>query len=414
VGHWRAHLPVLLSSGYLVHLVINNTYDRSVDYPTKHIPAFEYAITQFKVHWTYLRLVLLPVNQNLDYDYPVSKTLFELPTLLSFAGYIGLWTGGILIARKSPLAAFSVLWFLVALLPASFGVILPRGLKLDDVIFEHRLYLAMAGLMALPGMAAPALCARLHRPLMRAVAVAAFAVLVLSLSAASFARNSLWWSNKSIWEDAVSKSPGKARAHFNLGVAYGVEAEKAIEQYRIAMHLDPSNPKSYVHLARLYRSMGRTVEALDHYKIALGLDPDNPEALRGLGILYASQGAVEQAINQYRLAISRNPNDAIAHANLGIAYKKANQDKLAAEHLSRARSLNPGIAEAFLDHGKMYLSMGFQVEMAIEQFEKALAVDPDLAEAHNYLGAIYRAGGEARKAREHLDAARRLGEKQGH
>ncbi|MDH3327712.1 MAG: hypothetical protein OEM01_00585 [Desulfobulbaceae bacterium] len=37
----------------------------------------DYLLTQFRVIVTYLRLLILPVNQNLDYDYPVFRSLFD-------------------------------------------------------------------------------------------------------------------------------------------------------------------------------------------------------------------------------------------------------------------------------------------------------------------------------------------------
>ena len=43
-----------------------------------------YLLTQFRVMVTYIRLVFLPFNQNLDYDYPIFKSIFELPVLISF------------------------------------------------------------------------------------------------------------------------------------------------------------------------------------------------------------------------------------------------------------------------------------------------------------------------------------------
>ncbi|OGR00398.1 MAG: hypothetical protein A2505_08390 [Deltaproteobacteria bacterium RIFOXYD12_FULL_55_16] len=43
-----------------------------------------YLFTQLRVIVTYLRLLILPVNQNLDYDYPVYTTFFTPPVFLSF------------------------------------------------------------------------------------------------------------------------------------------------------------------------------------------------------------------------------------------------------------------------------------------------------------------------------------------
>lgn len=42
-----------------------------------------YLFTQFSVVLKYIQLLLLPINQNVDYDFPISNSLFDPRTLLS-------------------------------------------------------------------------------------------------------------------------------------------------------------------------------------------------------------------------------------------------------------------------------------------------------------------------------------------
>jgi len=48
------------------------------------ITPFNYFFTQFSVILKYIQLLFLPLNQHLDYDFPISNTFFEIRTLLSF------------------------------------------------------------------------------------------------------------------------------------------------------------------------------------------------------------------------------------------------------------------------------------------------------------------------------------------
>ena len=48
------------------------------------ISSIHYLFTQFRVMITYMRLVILPIKQNLDYDYPVYKSFFEYHVFSSF------------------------------------------------------------------------------------------------------------------------------------------------------------------------------------------------------------------------------------------------------------------------------------------------------------------------------------------
>ncbi len=100
-----------------------------------------YQLTSFNVLWTYVRLLILPIHQNLDYDYPIAKTLFEFPTILSFLGIVAVVAASLWLYRKKNmrLIPFGAAWFYITLSPVqSFVPIL-------DVIFEHRLYLPSIG-----------------------------------------------------------------------------------------------------------------------------------------------------------------------------------------------------------------------------------------------------------------------------
>lgn len=100
-----------------------------------------YLYTSFNVIWTYLRLLVLPINQNLDYDYAIAKTLFEFPTLLSFLGHViivvlAFW---LYLRKKWTIIPFGVAWFYIGLSPTQSFV------PVVDVIFEHRVYMPSIG-----------------------------------------------------------------------------------------------------------------------------------------------------------------------------------------------------------------------------------------------------------------------------
>lgn len=105
------------------------------------ITPWTYLLTSLNVMWTYIRLLFLPINQNLDYDYPVAKTLFELPTILSFVGHLAVVIASFLLYRKKGwrLIPFGLAWFYIGLSPVQSVV------PVVDVIFEHRAYMPSIG-----------------------------------------------------------------------------------------------------------------------------------------------------------------------------------------------------------------------------------------------------------------------------
>ncbi len=108
---------------------------------TSGITAKTYWLTSLNVIWTYIRLLFLPIKQNLDYDYPIARTLFEFPTLLSFAGHIAVMSAAFWLYKKKGwlLVPFGAAWFYIGLSPVQSFV------PIIDVIFEHRAYMPSIG-----------------------------------------------------------------------------------------------------------------------------------------------------------------------------------------------------------------------------------------------------------------------------
>ena len=146
---------------------------------TSAIPRMDYLFTQFSVVGTYLRLLFLPVNQNLDYDYPIYNTFLNPNVFLPFLLLLSIFGLGVYLFYCSKLknndtgykiqdtgyttqnknlylescimnhesvyllrlTAFGIFWFFITLSVES--TVLP----LEDVIFEHRLYLPSIGII---------------------------------------------------------------------------------------------------------------------------------------------------------------------------------------------------------------------------------------------------------------------------
>ncbi len=149
LSRWKAYVLIILSWGVIartLNLVAGSGTGASVGFNISNssgIPlnAWTYLLTSFNVIWTYIRLLILPINQNLDYEYPIAQTLFAFPTLLSFIGHIAVVGAAFWLYRKKGwlLAPFGAAWFYITLSPVQSFV------PVMDVIFEHRLYLPSIG-----------------------------------------------------------------------------------------------------------------------------------------------------------------------------------------------------------------------------------------------------------------------------
>ena len=247
---------------------------------------WEYLCTQFSVIVTYLRLLVLPVNQNLDYDYPVNHSLFEPRTFLPLILLMALLAAAVMLWRagSSPesrvtghesrllrLAAFGIFWFFLTLLVESSIV------PIHDVIFEHRLYLPSVGfLLALTALVMAGsgnLKGRI--PVAEKLAVAALIIAAGLLATATYSRNRIWRDPITLWQDVKAKSPNKVRPYNILGTYYAEQGRvaDAIREFEMSVRLKPTDVAILDLLAQSYLLADRQKDAEAVQKSLERVDP---------------------------------------------------------------------------------------------------------------------------------------------
>ncbi len=111
----------------------------------------------------------------------------------------------------------------------------------------------------------------------------AVALIVVLLAVAAFRRNFVWDTKLSLWSDAAEKSPRKSRPHNNLGNCNMLLARpfEAIEEYKIAITLDPKNIEAYYNLGLNFENVGILNQAVYYYGIfCKSAPPGYPEQTR--------------------------------------------------------------------------------------------------------------------------------------
>ena len=186
-----------------------------------------------------LILFFTPWNQNFDHDLSVFHSLTQWPLPLDILLLSTTAGAGLFSWRRFPLVAFGIGWFFVQLLPTS---LIPR----NDLLSERNLYLASIGvvlvLVFLGSQFTRWLITAFQHPRLLPVAAGTIALaLICCLCVFTYQRNALYLDPVLLWSDTVEKSPQKARPHNNLGHAYLLrdDWERAIEEFRIAVQLDP-------------------------------------------------------------------------------------------------------------------------------------------------------------------------------
>ncbi len=282
---------------------------------------WEYLITEFRVIVTYIRLLFLPVGQNLDYDYPQYHSLFEPQVAFSFLCLLGLFVLAIVLLRKAQrggeaslrLISFGILWFFVTLSVESS--IIP----IIDVIFEHRLYLPSVGFF----MAVVTVVFLLMRKkVVKGVPAAAalLAVAVVAMTGTTYARNVVWQSGISIWEDVVSKSPMNARGYNSLGTEYAKLRlyDKAMKEIQIAVKLQPEYVEAHSNLGVVYQALNMLNKAVGESQFVISRDPDYAKAYFNLGVIYYRMGQMDLARKELAAGLAIKPDEENARQLLEI------------------------------------------------------------------------------------------------
>ncbi len=367
-----------------------------------------YLLTQFRVIITYLRLLFLPVNQNLLYDYPIYHSFLDIPVFLSFlflASLFGIAGYLIYIAQKRRsaevrsqkseeesreyavsgkqttacyllptthyrLIAFGIFWFFITLTVESSIVPIPM------VIDEYRIYLPSIGFFLVVTAGVSLIFERFSRvPQIEKMAIAGLCAIILALSGATYARNILWKDKISLWEDVVRKSPSSPNALNNLGNAYSEKDmhEKAIEFYMKSIALSPSFSLAHANLGSALASIGKPDMAIEHLEKAIALNPKHIASYNNLARAYGEAGRLDKAEENYSMAITLNPFDITAYHGLGTVYSMLGRFDDALIAYNQFVALSPDNPEAYKNRGILYVEKG-DFRNAGEDFQKACSL----------------------------------------
>ena len=159
---------------------------------------------------------------------------------------------------------------------------------------------------------------------------------------------------------AIAAGPGNAAPHYSMGRLSELAGrpDQAEASYRRVIGLDPSHARAHNNLGGLLSDQGRLNEALACYEQALRWDPDQPEANQNYAAITNDAATRERAIQAYVRQLQRDPTDARAFNNLGKIYAELGRYGEAMANLDRAVALDPDLAEAHYSRALVLLTQG--------------------------------------------------------
>ena len=230
--------------------------------------------------------------------------------------------------------------------------------------------------------------------------------------------------------------------HYNLGNTYRDKKleDKAIEQYKIAIEKRPNHASTWYNLGQSYFAKGEFENAIKAYEKAIENNPDHTEAKDRLAHLkdlkasediewakeittkpldeyekmsvqgekYRLQGKLNSAINEFEKALDTYPEEGalyirLAGAQFDLMHEEDRKDPSVIQEilklLNKAEQLIPsgkskhpmdkynGLSELHDLKGRCYALLE-NYQLATEELEKALQIDPDREDSLRMLSKI--------------------------
>ncbi len=336
-------------------------------------PALEYWKSQFEAVGRYLGLSLWPSPLVFEYGpFRAEAARAFLPFALVIVPVLcwvlwALW--------RRPAAGFLGAWFFLILAPSSVVPVVTQTMA------EHRMYLPLAAVI----------CAAVIglRALLPRAAWALLGLTAVCLGAATEARNSVYHSDLSIWQDTIAKRPANMNARNNYGLALfrAGRTDEAVAQYQAALAIEPNYPGVHSNLGNALHREGRVAEAIAHYRRAIELEPSYPAAHYNLAGALEGAGRTEEAIGEYRETVRLAPGFGEGHDALGDALMVVGRHDEAAEEFRAAVGIDAADARAHAGLGAA-LAGGGSVDDAIANYTEAIRRDPNQVEARDALGLL--------------------------
>lgn len=190
----------------------------------------QYLAIQMLVLWNYLFKFVFPVNLTLNYEFTAPDSFFTPLTLLFAFLHLCMLVLGVLLARRSPLLGFGILFYYIAHLVESSVI------PIRDFGFDHRTYLPNTGFCLAASWLLLAFMADRRR--VRAFA-SGTAIYLVVLAGLTWQRNSDWRDPVAFFEHEIAVNADSFRSHCMLGEAHYVagQLEQAVAVYRMARPL---------------------------------------------------------------------------------------------------------------------------------------------------------------------------------
>jgi tetratricopeptide (TPR) repeat protein len=329
--NWKLYAPLAVGAvaGVIIFLPLLR-HGGNAGFGLKDFTWYQYFFTECRALFVYPAMFLLPVGQSADWNFPISKTVFDHGAIAGLLALVALAVLAWRYRREYRLASFGFVAYLLLMAPTSSVI------PIKDAVAERRLYFSMIGLLLI------ALDLISRWKLTRTTLATACSVAAVALAGATYVRAEVWSSDLALWQNTVRTTPDNWRAHFHLASALydAGRCDLAVQEYEATTHIQPPDYDLLVDWGLAYDCLNQPEAALAKLRQAAGLE-QTAHVYSQIGMVYGKQKQYPQALEALATAEKLDPNFATTYVYKGLVHLGLNQPEAAVQDYQRALALDP-------------------------------------------------------------------------
>ena len=345
----------------------------------------------------YLRHIFWPAGLGVFYPYPKFVPMWH--TVCATIILVSVTLGALNYFRTKPYLLFGWLWFLGTLVPV-LGFLQSGTWPQTADRFS---YLPSIGILIMVAFGLQDILSgwKYKKTVLCFSGVSVIAVLMIC----THTQVKYWTDELSLFKRTLDVTENNYIIHNNYGYAlYQTgKTDLAVEHYKKSLEIDPDYTSAINNLGTAMKDMGNIPQAVELWEKVLKLDPDNAPALFNLALLMSRKGQYDKAIEYCNKSLQSKPDNR-TYSLLGFVYQKLSKYNLAIQNYEQALRLKPDLYEVYFNLAGVYSEVG-RLDDAIRTYKQLIEIKPEHPGASNNLGIILKEAGRSKEAIEAWEKA---------
>ncbi len=165
--------------------------------------------------------------------------------------------------------------------------------------------------------------------------------------------------------------------------------DKAAQQYKKALELEPNNLPALYELAFSYMVSKKNEECIEAAKKGLSFESSLQKKFTvALGSCYSQLGKTAEAIQSFEEGLNIDPTDSHLHLNIAVTFSNIRQDKKAIAHLKEAIKYSNGYSSPYYFIAEIYRSENYRIP-ALYFYMQFVLLEPNTRRSQDAAKKIY-------------------------